>query len=65
LIAVSFVALVKKPVQIKNETMQSMVVFLLMGFLVVLYSFLLRIFKVKQGGYPFKGVSLSSILLDR
>ena len=52
--AVSFVTLVTKIPLIQNEVQQRVATFLCIGLFVTVYSLLLRIFRIKNGGYPFK-----------
>lgn len=57
LIAVTFVALITKPTTLKSDSLQRIVAYIFLGAFVFLYSLLLDIFKIKNGGYPFKMVS--------
>lgn len=54
LIAVSFIALVTRVPTVKNETAQRIGVWACMGVFLGLLSVLLNVFKIKNGGYPFK-----------
>ena len=54
LLAFTTMALVLKAPTIENPTSQTIVVLIWSGGIMLVYSFLIYIFRVKNGGYPFK-----------
>lgn len=54
LLAFSLVALIKSVPQFDDQTRQRFGVYIWMGCIVFIFSALLALFKIKNGGYPFK-----------
>lgn len=54
LLAFSLVALIKSVPQFDDQTRQRFGVYIWMGCLIFIFSALLALFKIKNGGYPFK-----------
>jgi oligosaccharyltransferase complex subunit gamma len=54
LLAFTTMALVLKAPAIRDPTNQSIVIWIWTGGILIIYSFLIFIFRIKNGGYPFR-----------